>query len=616
MNASNWMIGEWHADSRGCELRRGDETRSLQPRQMDVLMYLAGHPGEVVSGHTLLEAVWRDVVVEDQAVYGVIGELRRALGDTGAQRQYIETVPKRGYRLIAKVSPPTSMTVADPVSASRFRPLALASIVLLAIMAAWALWPTGHAPATSPSLAVLPFINMGEASEDYFSDGLTEEIITHAAQLPGLKVTGRTSSFEFRNHEGDLREVGQQLGVAHILEGSVRRSEDRLRITAQLIDADTGYHRWAQTWERPASDIFAIQEQIALAIAKHLDRHLSGAALPAIPSTSAQVYDRYLQGRRLWRQGNFGKARWVFEEVIALDPEFAPAWSGIASAIAERLRYSDDTQTMNTLVPHYAEQALVLQPGQPEAQAALAVVAYANAQWMQSIELLEKAIADDPSEAKWKRWYGQILRDFGYIDEALAISLQALEGDPLNVSIIGTVAYSAWRAGDYEVARRYQNLLRQLGHDTVPGFRNETRLLAAEGKLDELESFTRQYSEDELGEMGLLMAQLYLQQARGGDIQPQIAALKPSLADAGEGMAALAWLGDTGGALQLGLDQLDRGQWVTASHLWTPLFAPLRSEPEFLEIVRRHPLQFEALWAVRGWPDHCGPDSAGTLRCR
>ena len=273
-----------------------------------VLGALLERPGEPVSKQELFASVWRGTVVSDDALVTCIQELRKALGDDSKQPLYIETRHRMGYRFAA------------PVRARPRRHRARA----------------GAAPVRT-AIAVLPFADMSpERDQDYLCEGLAEELIDALTHIDGLRVAARTSSFQFRG-EHDLREVGRKLGVGSLLEGSVRKAGDRLRVTVQLIDVATGYHKWSEKFERDAGDVFAMQDEIAEKVATLLrGGELSTRERRAVrrQPTAIETYECFLRGRQrmhTMQQPHMDEARALYQRAIALDAEYAPAWAGLAT---------------------------------------------------------------------------------------------------------------------------------------------------------------------------------------------------------------------------------------------------------------------------------------------
>jgi len=270
-----------------------------------VLGALLERPGAPVSKQELFANVWRGTVVSDDALVTCIQELRKALGDDS--KQLIETRHRHGYRFAAPVETPAAMT------------------------------PVESPPRDMAAIAVLAFTDMSPArDQDYLCEGLAEELIDALTHVEGLRVTARTSSFQFRG-DHDLREVGRKLGVGSLLEGSVRKAGDRLRVTVQLIDVQTGYHRWSEKFERDADDVFAMQDEIAEKVATLLrGAELSTRERRAVrrQPTAIETYECFLRGRQrmhTMQQPHMDEARALYQRAIALDAEYAPAWAGLAT---------------------------------------------------------------------------------------------------------------------------------------------------------------------------------------------------------------------------------------------------------------------------------------------
>jgi TolB-like protein/DNA-binding winged helix-turn-helix (wHTH) protein len=271
------QIGDWLVNPALDTLCRGTETHKLEPRMMRLLLHLANDAGAVVSVDRLLSEVWTGVV-GPASVYQAVSQLRKLLGDVDPDPTYIATVPRRGYRLVAPVrrgaAEAMSLTT-DVVSfapaARRWLAMVLGGVTLLAFIlngsSIWRPSPTEW----STSIAVLPFIDLtAEKAEQSFCDGLTEELSNRLSQIPTLRVVARTSAFAFRGQGEDVRRIGKALDTDHILEGSVRRSGNHLRVTVRLVDARNGYHLWSDNYDRAADDAINLQEDISRSVAEHL----------------------------------------------------------------------------------------------------------------------------------------------------------------------------------------------------------------------------------------------------------------------------------------------------------------------------------------------------------
>ena len=302
------IFGPFRFEPASARLWEQDAEIKLTRKAALVLGALLEHPGAPVSKQDLFANVWRGTVVSDDALVTCIQEIRKALGDDSKQPVYIETRHRLGYRFAAPVT-------GAPRGQSA---------------------PTTSSEPDSAAIAVLPFADMSmERDQDYLCEGLAEELIDALTHIDGLRVAARTSSFQFRGTH-DLREVGRKLGVGSLLEGSVRKAGDRLRITVQLIDVASGYHKWSEKFERSAADVFAVQDEIAEQVA----RVLRGGALNARERrglhrqpTAIETYECFLRGRQRMhnmQQPHMDEAREFYERAISLDARYAPAWAGLA----------------------------------------------------------------------------------------------------------------------------------------------------------------------------------------------------------------------------------------------------------------------------------------------
>jgi len=267
-------IGDWFVNPQAGEIARGEERVRLEARTMRLLLCLAESPGEVVSIDTLLSEVWSGVVVTPDSVYQAVAALRRLLGDDAKQPAYIVTVPRLGYRLVAPVEPQVDAPPAPhPARASSKMYAALAvGVLLVAGVVAYYLIAvrdtTGQAAADAmagpKTIAVLPFLDLTDSmNEEPFADGMTEELIHKLSKVQGLRVPGPTDSFYFKGKQLPLAEIARSLRVSYVLDGSVRKSGDTLRVAARLVRADDGYVVWSETYDRPVDDKLMVQDDIA-----------------------------------------------------------------------------------------------------------------------------------------------------------------------------------------------------------------------------------------------------------------------------------------------------------------------------------------------------------------
>lgn len=359
-------IGEWLVDPRDDSLTRGAERVKIEPRTMRLLMRLAQTPGAVISQEELLESVWTGLVVGTASIYQSMSQLRKVLGDSDDPPRYIETVARKGYRLVAPVliPPPAAVrsphapyasvrdaTVAapPPVSEQKPRPrhwgwLAIAAAAAIAVMAAVGRFaPVFPLEVQAASIVVLPFVDLTSGkTEQAFCDGLTEETSNWLAQIPTLRVVARTTAFAFRGRDADVREIGRELNISHVLEGSLRRSGNRMRITVQLIDSRTGYHLWSNNFDVAAGDVLNIQEQVARAVAGNLELRMTSDTdqrFASRRSANSEAQRLYLIAKshaaKLEGPSNL-QAIQLYRQSIAADPSFALPKVWLARALANQ----------------------------------------------------------------------------------------------------------------------------------------------------------------------------------------------------------------------------------------------------------------------------------------
>jgi TolB-like protein/DNA-binding SARP family transcriptional activator len=326
-----------------------------------------------------------------------------------------------------------------------------------------------QAPARATSIAVLPFANMSpDGANEYFSDGMTEEIITALAKVEGLRVAARTSAFAFKGKRESVSEMGRQLRVGTVLEGSVRREGDRLRVTAQLINVEDGYHLWAETYDRDMRDLFAVQEEIARAIVAALRVKLSseGTAMVVPPTTDLMAYDLYLKGRQAMNQRSSGgmvQALAYFDQAIARDPRFAQAFAGLADAYLLLPGYN--VATSSEAWPKSraaAERALALDSTLAEAHTTLAYGKFMfDSDWRAAENGFRRAIALNPDYPTAHHWYGDFLGGRGDLEGFLQEIRRAEELDPLSRQIGTEVGRALWALGrSDEAVTQLQQVLR------------------------------------------------------------------------------------------------------------------------------------------------------------
>ena len=404
------------------ELRRGANAVPVAPQVFDLLEYLLRHRERVVSKDDLIAAVWEQRIVSDAALTTRINVARSAIGDNGEEQRLIRTLPRKGFRFIGDVREEPG-TIGEPSVESR-----------------------AMKPADKPSVAVLPFTNLSaDPAEEYVADGVVEDIITALSRFSELFVIARHSSFQYKGRVVDVRVVGRELGVRYLLEGSIRRSGNRLRVAAQLIDAESGTHRWAENYDRTLNDVFDVQDDVARTIATILAAHLRKAETErasAKPPASWQAYDCYLQASEAFDRFTFRSfdvkdiydARRLIEQSLAIDPRYARSYALLAETYTTVWVIRLDSDHLHPAAldraVQLARKAVELDPFLPEAHAALGSVLTWLHQHDASIAEFERAIALNPNYADWR--FGWALVPAGDSRRAIEVLRASMRLDPFH----------------------------------------------------------------------------------------------------------------------------------------------------------------------------------------
>jgi eukaryotic-like serine/threonine-protein kinase len=335
-------------------------------------------------------------------------------------------------------------------------------VIVLLVGATFWLARAKKAPAPSritPSIAVLPFADLSqEKDQEYFSDGLAEELLNSLVKVQGLHVAARTSSFQFKGRNEDLRGIGQKLNVATVLEGSVRKQGQRARISAQLIQVSDGFHLWSETYDRDLTDIFAVQEEIAQSVAGSLRVTLLGEKLPSPRATNVEAYNAYLQGKYFYARPtkeNLNKAIAYYDQAVRLDPSYAPAWAALSRAhsLQAGAYSSGPLHEEYNSAREAAERALALDPSLAEAHAAVGQIEqYYDWDWAGADASYQRALALEPGNAEVVQGAADLAATLNHFEQALLLSPRAVELDPLRASTHHALAYNAWWAGQLDEA--------------------------------------------------------------------------------------------------------------------------------------------------------------------
>ncbi|MGH2395581.1 MAG: winged helix-turn-helix domain-containing protein [Terriglobales bacterium] len=463
-------------DLRSGELTSDNKRIYLQQQPLEVLRMLLERSGEMVSREDLRERLWPgDTFVDfDHGLNKAVQKLRNALGDDSESPRFIETLPRRGYRFIASVSKAERATAeaqaqhgASLPKRGQGRLLALIAggLALLAVLgfAANSYLRTRPAPAGAGQrrLAVLPFQNLsGDPEQEYFSDGITEEMIAHLSRFDPewLAVIARTSAMTYKGSRKTVAEIGDELHVDYILEGSVRRDAGRVRITAQLVQVRDQSHLWAQSYEREISGIFPIQKEIADSVAREIGLRL-GSAAPAAGHSRAvhpEAHDAFLRGLYLWHAGDgeaVAESARHFQTAVSLQPDYALAYAWLAFAY-NRMASGDYVPPKEgyPLAKAAAHRAIELDPALPEGHAALGFILRSYEwDWQGAEKELRTALRADPNSSIAHNVYGLYLSTVGRHEEAIAAMKRAGELDPLSALVASS------RAAAYANARRFDD---------------------------------------------------------------------------------------------------------------------------------------------------------------
>ena len=435
LNQGSFRLGSFRVDPATGRVEGPDGTSRLEPKVMAVLAHLHERAGEVVSREELIETVWGGRPVVDEVVSRCIAALRRELGESARNPRYIETVPKRGYRLIGSKPAATGGQGA------------------------------GTRPSGTPVLAVLPFQNLSAVEgDDYVADGVTELLIANLAQLAALKVISRTSVMRYRNSETPIPDIASELGATLIVEGSVLKIGDELQVVVQLIDATSDLHRWAGTFQRPIDNLLALQNEVTRTIAREISLDISGSEQQRIahsPSLPARVMEAYLRGRWFISRRtarDCERAVGFFEAVKRDAPGFAAAWAAASDALIIGALYGGgEPAAAIARARENSSRALELDPDSPEAWSALgAVQLFAEWDFDRARESFRRALSLSPSLALPHLAIGDTYILRGECDDGLRHIEAALELDPLDLGL-------GMNRGDFLImAGRYPAAVEQL----------------------------------------------------------------------------------------------------------------------------------------------------------
>jgi TolB-like protein/DNA-binding winged helix-turn-helix (wHTH) protein/Tfp pilus assembly protein PilF len=478
-------FGAFEADLQARELRKQGMQIKLQEQPFQILAFLLEHPGEIVTREQLRQKLWpADTFVDvDNSVNAAINRLREALGDSAESPRFVETLPRRGYRFVAPVtevkgtesgSTPESMyraTLAqlkEVPAGGKIRvrkslgklSVALALVTVLLGISVWA-WNRWRAPGSAhiTSLAVLPLENLsGDSSQEFFADGMTDELITDLASISSLRVISRTSTAHYKGTKKTIPEIARELNVDAVVEGSVGLSRNKVRIRAQLVRAAPEEHLWADSYERDLPDVLALQRDVAKAIANQIKIKLTpeeGARLARVGPVDPEAYRLYVRGRlsfENWTPGAVLLARKNFQEAIAKDPNYALAYAGLADTYVFGSAPTDPKVGI-PLARAAALKALELDDTLSDAHAALAQVKFlGDWDWGGAEKEFRRAIDLNPGDTLAHHMYSHFVLYIGRNEESLKESELYLRLDPLSVAANNHLGYYYLATGQYDLA--------------------------------------------------------------------------------------------------------------------------------------------------------------------
>jgi len=618
-----YAFGTFQLDPAQRLLFRDGKVLSLTPKAIDTLLVLVENRGQLLTKDELLERVWPGTFVEEVTLAKNVSTLRKALGEAPGGGEYIETHSKRGYRFVAEVheverkpqdaggveSPSVRVGPESALPQSSVQPTArrapawrLPALVLLGIfLLVGALWWTRIRVAGPPAngkimLAVLPFENLsGDPEQEYFSNGLTEEMITQLGRLePGrLGVIARTTAMQYKAAQKDARQIGRELGVDYLLEGSVRREGTRVRVAAQLIQVRDQSHQWAENYDRDLGDILAVQSDVAGAIAQQIRLQLTPAEHARLQNPrvmNPEAYENYLKGRFFWNKRTvegYQKAIDYFQDAVSLDPAYVQAYAGLADAYALLGSRSNPVMPRREAMEKAraaAQKALSLDDSLPDAHASLGFVKmHYDWDFPGAEKEYRRAIALNPGYATAHHWYAYDLVALARLDDALAEIRRAQQADPLSVIISRDVGEMLLFAGrnDEAIAQLRKTL------EMDPNFLLAHWVLAMayyqKGQTKEFLEELRSAGPSPRGAQGIL----YVVQGKRQEAHRMLARYENEYGSAADSACVYGFLGEKDRAFALLEKAFEDRNGSFIIMRFSPEWNPLRSDARFEQLLRR-----------------------------
>jgi TolB-like protein/DNA-binding winged helix-turn-helix (wHTH) protein/Tfp pilus assembly protein PilF len=594
----------------------------LPPKVFDTLVLLVENQGRLIQKEQLLKALWPDTVVEEVALAHNVSQLRKVLSDPAEDPKFIETVPKRGYRFIAAVrvlgeparrvaSPAGSVEEAPSVRHAPWsRPTILAALAAVLVLVAGAVVylyssRAGHGVAgvlaAIHSVAVLPLENLsGDKEQEYFADGMTDEVITEMSKIGALRVISRTSVMQYKATRKPLSDIAGKLNVDAVVEGTVLRSGNRVRITAQLVEASSDRHLWAKSYERELKDILALQDEVARDIAEEIRIKLTPqerSLLTQVHAVDPEAHDAYLRGRYWWSRRD-AEGEWKglenLQKAIAKDPNYALAYAGVADSyivLGHHGRFPPKEALPKAR--QAALKALELDPSLAEAHASLAIVKLSSDwDWPGAEREFKQAIALNPNYATAHHWYSHHLLAMGRFDEAVSELERARDLDPYSIPINDFLGITLYLARRYDDALRQFRRALEMHPDRIEFYDGIADVYEQRKMFAEAFAWRRRLlSVTKEPQMGVL-EEAYQRSGYRGYLSKRIDLLERAgkFDDLFTGLLVAhmyALLGDQAHVmpyLERAYDE--RNPWILYLQV-DPVMDPLRSSPRFRDLIRR-----------------------------
>ncbi len=609
---TGFRLGHWIVWPQRDLIDGPDETVHIKPKSMAVLECLARAQGDVVSRNDILDAVWPGADVTDDVLAHSVTELRKAFGDSQQDPGVIETIPKKGLRLMLEVAWLDDTEglalekAVDPdesishVTGRRMNCIVISLLCVAILVFAYDKWWLGEL--SIASIAVLPLENLSaDPGQAYFTEGMTDVLTSELGQIGSLRVISRTSADLYKDSGKSLSQIARELDVDALIEGSVQRSEDEVRITLQLIDGRTDRHLWSRSFQRELGDVLTLQGEVARAIAHEIQQTVT----PEVEARLARDRAADPEAVRLWVVGNHHMKRWdrdllykalqAFQEAAKRDPDFAPSYAGIAQAYVAIGSWHTEESPDRVLAPAKtaAQMALRLDPYLAEVHLALGMINWLEWDWEAAVRDFQRSRELNPSDASGLLWYTNFLGALGRHEEAIEVGMEAVKLDPLSPATYNELASALWLAGRNDEAEDQFNKALELDPDFWQTIHRSALFYAysdQHGKA--LSRLEKRLSEYYYGPIDIgFLAHCYAQIGRADRAQQLLAELQATTEPAKGRAFGLAVAHLAVGNVQEALD------WLEVAYderditlIWIkeyPAFDALREDARFQSLVNR-----------------------------